>query len=391
MLSEYIIYQMKNIVKTTQKNCLLLLDDGSTYIGQGYGVFGDFIGEMCFNTSITGYQEILTDPSYFNQIINFTFPHIGIVGTNDIDIESNSIHAAGCVINNPISKPSNFRSQKSFDNWLKINKKVCISRIDTRNITKKIRDYGSCNALIHFPKEKFQNISILMKKLKSFPTMDKVDLASRVSNSYPYEWRNNSINKIDPSKYNTGFIAVVDFGIKRNILMLLNSKKYKTIVFPANYPTDKLLSLKPSGIFLSNGPGDPVATYRKYKHNLDLIKQYKKPVFGICLGHQILSLIYNAKTEKMHHGHRGANHPVKNIYSNKVEITVQNHGFVVSKKQFPKSLKITHISLFDQSIAGIEVKNKPFFSVQYHPESSPGPQDSRYLFKKFENLVEKYA
>ena len=391
MLSKYIIYEMKNIVKTDQNNCLLLLEDGSVFFGKGYGKFGDTFGEICFNTSITGYQEILSDPSYFKQIINFTFPHIGIVGTNDIDYESEKIFASGCIINNEITLPSNFRSELSFEKWLEKEGKICISKIDTRNLTKRIRDKGACNAMIHFPKKEFRTIAYLKNKLKTFPSMKNLDLATEVSTDNVYSWFKSVKRIIDPSKLKGKFVAIIDYGVKKNILRMIESKGFQTIIFPVTFSIKDIIGLKPSGIFLSNGPGDPTATYLKYKKELDLLKDFKKPIFGICLGHQILSLIYEAKTQKMHPGHRGANHPIKNLKNKKVEITVQNHGFVVSKKKFPSNLRVTHLSLFDKTIAGIEVKNKPFFSVQYHPESSPGPQDSHYLFKKFEDLVNKYA
>ncbi len=377
---------MKNSVKRNGKNCILLLDDNSYFLGTGSGHFGTYYGEICFNTSITGYQEILTDPSYFNQIINFTFPHIGIVGTNLDDYESDKIYASGCIINNSLSKASNFRSELNFDNWLKINKKACITNVDTRKLAKKIRKSGACKALIHYPKDGcLDNLESLRKKLIDFPKMNNLDLASDVSTNFVYKWSKGEKVKlrITPKE----FIAVIDFGIKRNILNILNSYGYNIVVFPYNYPIKEIINMNPLGLFLSNGPGDPLATYKENKENFFFVKEFKKPIFGICLGHQILSLIYNAKTEKMHHGHRGANHPIKNLKTKKVEITVQNHGFVVSKDTFPNKLKVTHTSLFDDTIAGIEVRNKPFFSVQFHPESSPGPQDSRYLFDQFIKLI----
>ena len=378
---------MKNRVKRNGKNCLLLFDNGDFILGKGAGHYGNFIGEICFNTSITGYQEILTDPSYFNQIINFTFPHIGIVGTNIEDYESDKVYASGCIINNNLTKPSNYRSEIDFNSWLKKRKIGCITGVDTRVLTKQIRSSGVGKALIHFPaKGNFDSIKNLKKMLISFPEMAGIDLASDVSTKAIYIWK-NGIKLSFKKKRLKKFVAVIDFGIKRNILNILSSYGYEVIVFPLDFSINEILSLNPNGIFLSNGPGDPHATFKKYSENLSVIKNFEKPVFGICLGHQILSLIYNAFTEKMHHGHRGANHPIKNEKNSKVEITVQNHGFVVSKKKFPKTLKITHTSLFDKTIAGIEVKNKPFFSVQYHPESSPGPQDSRYLFDQFFNFM----
>ena len=378
--------------KTSEKNCLLLLDNGNYFLGKGYGFNSDYFGEICFNTSITGYQEILTDPSYFQQIINFTFPHIGIVGTNNEDYESSKIFASACIINNNISKPSNYRSEKSFQKWLFINKTACITGVDTRILTKSIRESGVGRALIHFPKGNLQNLSILKKKLNNFPTMENLDLASEISTKEIYCLKNNKKKKVNISQVtNKNFIAVIDFGVKRNILKLLENMGYLIVVFPCSFSLEKLIKLNPKGIFLSNGPGDPLATFKKIEKQLLLLKSVMIPIFGICLGHQILAILFGGITEKMHHGHRGANHPVKNLDNGNVEITVQNHGFVVSQKKFPPNIKVTHRSLFDGTIAGIKIKNKPFFSVQYHPEASPGPQDSRYLFRNFKKLIEKYA
>ncbi len=382
---------MKKTLPKNNQNCILLLEDGSFFLGYGYGKRGNFIGEICFNTAVTGYQEILTDPSYYNQIINFTFPHIGIVGTNKLDYESSKIYASACIINNRITKASNFRSEIDFEKWLKKNKKACVTGIDTRVLTKKIRKNGACNALIHFPKKKFDSLELLSKSLRRFPKMNNQDLASKVSTKMPYRSINSTKKRIDIKKINTKFIAVIDFGIKKNILRILEKIDYPIIVFPLSYSLKKILSLEPIGIFLSNGPGDPLATFKKVKNELIFLKNKNIPIFGICLGHQILSLLFGASTEKMHHGHRGANHPIKNLATQKVEITVQNHGFVVSKKNIPSQMSITHTSLFDKTIAGIKIKKKPFFSIQYHPESSPGPQDSRYLFEQFKSYVKEYA
>ncbi len=378
--------------KTSEKNCLLLLDNGNYFLGKGYGFNSDYFGEICFNTSITGYQEILTDPSYFQQIINFTFPHIGIVGTNNEDYESSKIFASACIVNNNISKPSNYRSEESFQRWLFINKTACITDVDTRMLTKSIRESGVCRALIHFPKGKLENISILKKKLNNFPVMESLDLASEISTKEIYCWKNNKKIKVNISQVvSKNFIAVIDFGVKRKILKLLENMGYLIVVFPCSFSFEKLIRLNPKGIFLSNGPGDPLATFKKIEKQLLLLKSVMIPIFGICLGHQILAILFGGTTEKMHHGHRGANHPIKNLDNDNVEITVQNHGFVVSQKKLPLKIKVTHKSLFDGTIAGIKIKNKPFFSVQYHPEASPGPQDSRYLFKNFKKLIEKYA
>ena len=377
--------------KNSDKNCLLLLDNGIFFFGKGYGYHSDYYGELCFNTSITGYQEILTDPSYFKQIINFTFPHIGIVGTNKSDYESSKIFASACIVNNNITEPSNYRSEKSFKEWLSINKTACITDVDTRMLTKSIRDTGVCRALIHFPKGKLQSLSVLKKKLKNFPIMDNLDLASEVTTQELFCWKDNKKKPIKFSQISKNFIAVIDFGVKKKILNLLEKMGYLIIVFPCTFSFKKIIQSKPKGIFLSNGPGDPLATYKKISKQISLLKTIKIPIFGICLGHQILAIMFGGKTEKMHHGHRGANHPVKNLKNKNVEITVQNHGFVVSQKKLPSNIKITHKSLFDGTIAGIRIKNKPFFSVQYHPEASPGPQDSRYLFEDFRTLIKKNA
>ena len=377
---------------SVNRKCLLILDDGSTFLGDGFGYNSDYFGEICFNTSITGYQEILTDPSYFKQIINFTFPHIGIVGTNKFDYESSEIYASACIINNNLTPPSNFRSERSFEEWLINHKKACVTNIDTRSITKSIRESGVCRALLHFPKGKLKDISVLKNELKKLPEMNNLDLAYEVSTKEIYLWKNGKRNKISSEKIGKEkFIACIDFGVKKKILDLLELIGFPILVFPCDYTFKKLFDLNPQGIFLSNGPGDPQATFKNNLSNFNLLKNFKKPVFGICLGHQILSLLFGAKTEKMHHGHRGANHPIKNLRNKKVEITVQNHGFVVSKHKLPSNIEVTHKSLFDDTIAGIQIKNKPFFSVQYHPEASPGPQDSRYLFKKFEDLIKKNA
>ena len=377
---------------SVNRKCLLILDDGSTFLGDGFGYNSDYFGEICFNTSITGYQEILTDPSYFKQIINFTFPHIGIVGTNKFDYESSEIYASACIINNNLTPPSNFRSERSFEDWLINHKKACVTNIDTRSITKSIRESGVCRALLHFPKGKLRDISVLKNELKKLPEMNNLDLAYEVSTKEIYLWKNGKRNKISSEKIGKEkFIACIDFGVKKKILDLLELIGLPILVFPCDYTLKKLFDLNPQGIFLSNGPGDPQATFKNNQSNFNLLKNFKKPVFGICLGHQILSLLFGAKTEKMHHGHRGANHPIKNLRNKKVEITVQNHGFVVSKHKLPRNIEVTHKSLFDDTIAGIQIKNKPFFSVQYHPEASPGPQDSRYLFKKFEDLIKKNA
>ncbi len=382
---------MKKTSITKKNDSILILESGHYFFGKGYGYHGNYCGEICFNTSITGYQEILTDPSYYKQIINFTFPHIGIVGSNKYDKESPKIFASACIVNNELTPASNYRSETDFNKWLKKNRVACITGIDTRLLAKLIRDEGALRAMIHFPKKKLDKIDHLKKELSFFPSMKDQDLASQISTKKIYEWKKNKKQIIEFNNIKKKFIAVFDFGIKSNILKILNNSKFQVVVFPFNYPVQTILKKKPTGFFLSNGPGDPLATYKKIKNNLNIIKNLNIPTFGICLGHQILSLVFGAKTEKMHHGHRGANHPIKNHKNGKVEITVQNHGFVVSKNKLPKNIEVTHSSLFDGTIAGIRIKKKPFFSVQYHPESSPGPQDSKYLFKQFETLMKSNA
>ena len=316
--------------------------------------------EKFVSISITGYQEILTDPSYYNQIINFTFPHIGIVGTNFKDYESDKIYASGCIINNPLTKPSNYRSELSFDSWLKKNNKVCITGIDTRILTKKIRDSGVCQALIHFPTTgKFDKLASLLHKLRDFPKMNNLDLASEVSTKKIYKWMNGKKENHNIENTKNKFIGVVDFGIKKNILNLLSSFGYELIIFPLNFSIQKLISLKPIGIFLSNGPGDPLATFEKYKSNLKELKHFENPVFGICLGHQILSLIYKQRQKKC------IMVIEEQIIQSKIKKWKSRNN---SSKPWICSIKINSpeifkslTPLFDGTIAGLKVKKKPFF------------------------------
>ena len=372
---------------------VLVLEDGTFFYGYGFGYGGIATGEVCFNTSITGYQEIITDPSYAGQIINFTFPHIGNVGTNEEDNESNKVWTKGVIFNTDITSPSNYRSIKNLDAWLKKNKVVGIAGIDTRKLTNYIRDYGAPKGTLEFTSSKKHDVKKLRKITKDWSGLLDLDLASKVSCSKPYKWnslktwnKKNGYLKNKKKKYK---IVAIDYGIKKNILRCFSDLHCEVIIVPAETSSQKILNKKPDGIFLSNGPGDPAATG---KYAIPIIKQLiksKLPIFGICLGHQILSLALGAKTSKMHLGHRGANHPVKNLKTKKVEITSQNHGFKVEKNSIPNNVNITHISLFDKSVEGIELKNKPIFSVQYHPEASPGPQDSKYLFNKFINYISK--
>ncbi len=360
----------------------LILEDGSRFNGLKIGSPNMEIGEVCFNTSMTGYQEIITDPSYAGQIINFTFPHIGNVGTNFDDNESSKPYAKGIIINCDISDPSNYRSILHLDAWLKKNNVPGICNIDTRLITNRIRSKGAPKGgIIEGPINKKKTASCL-KKIKKWKGLNGLDLAIDVS---------RKDIKIYKSKKNSKLkVVAIDYGIKKNILNCLLDLNLEVILVPAKTSVKKILSYSPNGIFLSNGPGDPKATG---KYAIPIIKKLiesRIPLFGICLGHQLISLALGAKTKKMFQGHRGANHPVKNLETEKVEITSQNHGFEVTEKSIPKDVKITHKSLFDGSIEGIR-KGKNIFAVQYHPEASPGPHDSRYLFQEFKKMVNQNA
>ena len=376
-------------------SAILILENKSIFKGLGLGYQADVTGEICFNTSLTGYQEIISDPSYAGQIINFTFPHIGNVGTNNEDIESDKVWTRGVIFNSEITSPSNYRSLYNLDNWLKKNKIVGMTGLDTRSLTNFIRDNGAPKGTIANNKNGKFNISKLLKKTINWPGLKGMDLAKDVTTSKTYTWKGfktwKKIKGYEKNKNNKFKIVAIDYGIKKNILRCFSNYDCEVRVVSCKKNSEEIFKLKPHGVFLSNGPGDPAAT-GKYAINVvrDLIKS-GLPLFGICLGHQILALALNAKTRKMKLGHRGANHPVKNLTTNKVEITSQNHGFEVIKESLKKNTEITHLSLFDNSIEGIKLKNKPVFSVQYHPEANPGPQDSKYLFNHFIKDVRKYA
>ena len=374
---------------------VLVLENRLVFKGIGLGYQGTATGEVCFNTSLTGYQEIISDPSYAGQIINFTFPHIGNVGANNEDIESDKIWTRGVIFNSEVSNPSNYRSLKHLDEWLKKNKIVGITGLDTRSLTNFIRDRGAPKGTISNDKSGKFNIKKLIKKTNAWPGLNGMDLAKDVSTRKSYTWKGlktwskeNGYKKNNKKKYR---VIAIDYGIKKNIMRYFSNFDCEVKVVSCKESPDNLLKLKPHGIFLSNGPGDPAATGKYAIPTVQKLIKSNLPVFGICLGHQILALALNAKTKKMKLGHRGANHPVKNLISKKVEITSQNHGFEVVKESLPKHVEITHKSLFDNSIEGIKLKNKPVFSVQYHPESNPGPQDSHYLFSDFINEIKKYA
>ena len=374
---------------------ILVLENRIIFKGIGIGYQGTATGEVCFNTSLTGYQEIISDPSYAGQIINFTFPHIGNVGTNKEDHESDKIWTKGVIFNSEITNPSNYRSLANLDLWLKRNKVVGITGLDTRSLTNLIRDKGAPKGTISLSKNGKFNINKLMSLTTKWGGLKNLDLAEKVTTKKNYTWNGFKTWKKESgyikNKNNSLNVVAIDYGIKKNILRYFSDFNCKVNIVSCKTSVEKILKLKPNGIFLSNGPGDPAATG---KYAIGIIKEIIKkdlPVFGICLGHQILGLALGAKTKKMKLGHRGANHPVKNLIKNKVEITSQNHGFEIVKESLPKNIQITHTSLFDNSIEGIRLKNKPVFSVQYHPESNPGPQDSVYLFKEFINNMKKNA
>ena len=388
-------HKNKIAIKSKFPSAILVLDNKSIFKGIGLGYQGEATGEVCFNTSLTGYQEIISDPSYAGQIINFTFPHIGNVGTNNEDVESDKIWTRGVIFNSEITNPSNYRSLKHLDEWLKKNKIVGITGIDTRSLTNLIRDKGAPKGTISNNKSGKFNLKKLIKKTSIWPGLNGMDLAKEVSTKKNYTWKGlktwtkeQGYKKNNKKKYR---VIAIDYGIKKNILRYFSNFDCEVKVVSCKESFENLIKLKPHGIFLSNGPGDPAATG---KYAIPIVQKLIKsnlPVFGICLGHQILALALNAKTKKMKLGHRGANHPVKNLISKKVEITSQNHGFEVIKESLPKNVEITHSSLFDNCIEGIKLKNKPVFSVQYHPESNPGPQDSHYLFNDFIKEIKKYA
>jgi carbamoyl-phosphate synthase small subunit len=374
----------------------LILSDGTVFWGRGFGAARTTVGEVCFNTSMTGYQEIMTDPSYAGQIITFTFPHIGNTGANANDIETPSPFSLGLVLRADMTDPSNHRSERHFDEWLKSVNLPGISGVDTRQLTRRIRDGGAPNGVLcHAPDGVF-DLPALQAMAADWPGLEGMDLAAQVSCTQSYEWDGNvwgfgdeDTEGYQPAPEVKHHVVAMDFGAKHNILRNLVELGCKVTVVPASTSADDILARNPDGIFLANGPGDPAATGTYAVAEIKKLAECGKPVFGICLGHQMLSLALGGKTEKMHMGHRGGNHPVKDLTTGKVEITSQNHGFVISEDTLPESVEITHRSLFDGSIEGFRVTGKPVFSVQYHPEASPGPKDSHYLFQRFVDLLEE--
>ncbi|MBV9347147.1 MAG: glutamine-hydrolyzing carbamoyl-phosphate synthase small subunit [Pseudolabrys sp.] len=377
--------------KTT---ALLVLADGTVLEGQGLGATGSAVAEVCFNTAMTGYEEILTDPSYAGQIITFTFPHIGNVGTNRDDIESVNLAArpgaCGVILHADITEPSNYRSVEHLDAWLKTRDVIGLAGIDTRALTALIREKGMPNAVIaHEPSGKF-DLDKFKKEAREWPGLVGLDLVPKVTSAQRFTWDETEwawgkgYGKQSAPEFH---VVAVDYGIKRNILRLLAGAGCKVTVVPAKTSWEDIAALKPDGVFLSNGPGDPAATGQYAVPVIKKVVDSGLPTFGICLGHQMLGIALGGTTAKMHQGHHGANHPVKDITTGKVEITSMNHGFAVDKESLPKNVVQTHFSLFDGSNCGIALKDKPVFSVQYHPEASPGPRDSHYLFQRFVELM----
>jgi carbamoyl-phosphate synthase small subunit len=404
---------------------VLVLASGQVIWGRGFGAQGQAVGEVCFNTAMTGYQEVMTDPSYAGQIINFTFPHIGNAGTNPEDVEALNAHALGCITAQDVTEPSNFRSTQHFDAWMKANSRIGISGVDTRALTRLIRQAGAPNAVIAHSADGVFDVPALLARARAWAGLEGMDLARDVTTLQSYAWDQglwrlggvplplaggarggSEQSELDALSHNTGRpplarptpnpsrkregskkVVAIDYGIKHNILRNLVDVGCEVKIVPATASFEDIMAHNPDGLFLSNGPGDPAATG---EYAVPVIQQWLetgKPLFGICLGHQMLALAVGAKTEKMHQGHRGANHPVKRLFDGAVEITSMNHGFTVDAATLPDNAKATHVSLFDGSNCGFELTHQPAFSVQYHPEASPGPMDSHYLFEKFAGMM----
>jgi carbamoyl-phosphate synthase small subunit len=391
--------KMKNILSILEgqkPNAALVLENGTVFQGYGLGATGQTVGEACFNTSLTGYQEIITDPSYAGQIITFTFPHIGNTGTTTEDRERSTTHARGVVFKEMPTLPSNWRSEQTLDKWLIEQNIIGIWGIDTRALTQQIRDLGAPKAcIVHldvYKEQSMPSFKSLQDEAQKWSGLNGLDLAKTVTCEKPYPWQ-EGLWKINNKQSITGnsqmpHVVAVDFGAKDNILRCLVNQGFRVTVVPATTTAEQIMDLYPDGIFLSNGPGDPMATGEYAIPTIKALLEKNIPTFGICLGHQLIALALGAQTKKMHRGHRGANHPVQDLTTGLVEITSQNHGFVVEDDSLPDDVIVTHKSLFDGTNEGIAHKSKPIFSVQHHPEASPGPHDSHYLFDRFHDLIE---
>ncbi|WP_156678970.1 glutamine-hydrolyzing carbamoyl-phosphate synthase small subunit [Sphingomonas profundi] len=373
---------------------VLALADGAVLWGRGFGAEGAAVGEVCFNTAMTGYQEVMTDPSYAGQIVTFTFPHIGNVGANPEDVEAINPHALGMIVREDVTDPSSFRSTQTLDTWLRNNGRIGLSGIDTRALTRAIRIQGAPSGVIAHDAAGRFDVPALIAQARAWPGLEGMDLAKQVSSTQSYKWDEGlwtlGEGYARPQPGHPGgegdtrpHVVAIDYGLKRNILRNLVAAGARVTVVPATATFDEVMAHAPDGVFLSNGPGDPAATGTYAVPVIRELLKVGKPIFGICLGHQLLGLAVGATTSKMHQGHRGANHPVKRIGDGKVEITSMNHGFAVDAGSLPANARATHVSLFDGSLAGLELTDARAFSVQYHPEASPGPQDSHYLFERF--------
>jgi carbamoyl-phosphate synthase small subunit len=375
-------------------NAALVLADGAVFWGRGVGAVGAAVGEVCFNTATTGYQEILTDPSYAGQIVTFTFPHIGNVGANFEDIETATPAARGLVIRAPITGPANYRAIEPLDKWLGSHGLIGIAGIDARRLTRRIRDLGPPNGVVAFHPKGDLDLPALLAAARAWPGLEGMDLAREVTCRQSYEWnetpwqRERGYGRQENPRHH---VVAIDYGAKRNILRMLAGQGCRVTVVPATATAADILRHRPDGIFLSNGPGDPAATALYAVPVLRELLASGKPIFGICLGHQLLALALGGRTAKMARGHRGANHPVKELATGRVAITSQNHGFVVDPQSLPENVEVTHVSLFDGTNEGLSVIDKPVFSVQHHPEASPGPQDAQDLFARFVEMMRRHA
>jgi carbamoyl-phosphate synthase small subunit len=391
--------------------------DGRTVWGQGFGAEGEAVGELCFNTAMTGYQEVMTDPSYARQVIAFTFPHIGNVGANDEDVEAGEAHALGCLVREVVTQPSNYRANQGFADWMRKWGRIGIAGLDTRALTQLVRKDGPPTIAIAHRADGTFDLDALRTMAAEWPGLEGMDLAKEVSRLQVERWtggkwawgqgyevrpstslRTNEVEasaSVRPERRPKAevegripHVVAVDYGSKRNIFRLLVEAGARVTIVPADASFDDVMAHEPDGFFLSNGPGDPAATGEYAVPVIRSMLETKKPLFGICLGHQLLALAVGGRTSKMFQGHRGANHPVKRLADGRVEITSMNHGFAVEREGMPDHVRETHVSLFDGSNCGIELTDRPAFSVQYHPEASPGPQDSFYLFEKFVGAME---
>ena len=384
---------------------VLVLADGGLIWGRGFGATGHAVGEVCFNTAITGYQEVMTDPSYAGQIVTFTFPHIGNVGTNDEDLEADSPHALGAIVREDVTRPSSFRNTMNYAEWMAKNGRIGLSGVDTRALTRRIRIAGAPNAVIAHSADGAFDIPALLEQARAWPGLEGMDLAKTVSGTETRAWTGGAwqlgagygVSQHGRASDGAPHVVAIDYGAKRNIFRNLVTAGARVTVVAAQTPLEAILALEPDGVFLSNGPGDPAATAAYAVPVIQGLLERDVPIFGICLGHQLLALAAGAKTDKMHQGHRGANHPVQRVGGDwgdtegLVEITSMNHGFAVDSASLPANVRETHVSLFDGSNCGIAFTDKRAFGVQYHPEASPGPQDSFYLFEKFVGGLGKAA